>query len=298
MLWLLFCAAACFSVQGYTPDDVAAPRLDSKEPHHRLLREDRRAQDDADGADQVHDHEGSVAALVGSDGRMNFNILSREDDASALTDVEEKVHSPQMESFAPRRDLYAENICPWWFNPPITTYGEQSAMRRCYNNEFCTGDSCCVSQQSNTYLCPQKTGYMCAAMDVCGDTNETANMCDYACVATPDACSTHGDLRLCEGPPGPTGPSANVSGVAGPPGPQGSTGKDNTNDGMPISPGTAGILIFAFVVNIIIAAAVFHQHAKRHGWKRPGFGDPKPGEEQQEEHEYFQEHEPGNHDKH
>lgn len=290
MLWLLLCAVACSFVQGYTPEDVAA-----KDTHRRLLREDRRTNDGVEEADESQDHDGSVAALVSSDGRMNFDILNEEDDFAPLNNREQKGNSAKSDNSASTQDIYAENVCPWWFNPPITTMGDQKAMRRCYNNNFCSGESCCVTQQSNTYLCPQGAGYMCSEMDVCGTTNATSEQCDYACASTPDACSTHGGLRSCEGPPGPVGSPTNATGPAGPEGPVGQAGRDSTNDGMPIAPSTAGILVFAFVVNIIVAIMVFSQYARQNGWKRPGFGDPKPNQTEHDDHDEFAEIEPEAH---
>lgn len=285
MMRLLVFAAACMCIEGVKPDVGVESQQDVKENHRRLLREDRLLHEGVDVDDGDLDE--SISALVGSDGRMKFESLSEEGGNSETgnnfeEETKSKIKLSNSRSSDPQMTVYAEHVCPWWWNPPITTVNKLSANRRCYNNNFCIDQapntSCCADQSSNSYLCPLSAPYMCANRDTCGSSDATSYMCDYACVETSDLCNqTHGGLRPCQGPPGPQGPANTGQGVVGPAGPLGPAGSNaDSNGGLPVSPTVAGVLIGAFFFNICAAVGVFMYFAQTYGWKRPGFGDPKP----------------------
>lgn len=234
-------------------------------------------------------------AQITSDGNMNFDEVGEEDisEGSELTPAEFE---------AGGATVYAENVCPWWWNPPITTFN--TTARRCYNGIFCTTASCCTAG-GGTYLCPSSAPYMCASMDNCLTPGQNLN-CDYTCVATSRLCSAHGGLRACEGPPGPRGPlgqpgaigntgsagdnSTATDGINGTDGTAGARGKDAESSG--IGGSVATLLIACFLLNIGVAGGVFAYFAKTYQWKRQGFHDPKSKDVYQEHvDDEFQTHE-------
>lgn len=124
---------------------------------------------------------------------------------------------------------YAEEICPWFFEPPISSGTEHTI--HCYygschpgTDEY--GHSCCA-RFGGIYQCAPSRKYQCRDK-LCNGTN--------CCESTADACETQGGKRPCQGPTGPKGLAGANSQVAGEPGEKGQRGPP----GLPGFPGEKG----------------------------------------------------------
>lgn len=156
--------------------------------------------------------------------------------------------------------VWAEAICPWYFNPPIHT---DSHLIKCYNDELCDpaedGEDCCAAK-GGTFMCSSSAPYMCKAKKNGEDPS------DYFCVQENVDCEIYGGRRPCEGPPGLPGSSgeAGDQGEVGEEGPQGLTGLV-TDAVLPPSgakhmlshPASNAEVLGALVVNLGMAFLVF-----------------------------------------
>eukprot|EP00437_Effrenium_voratum_P038389 CAMPEP_0181467132 /NCGR_PEP_ID=MMETSP1110-20121109/36816_1 /TAXON_ID=174948 /ORGANISM="Symbiodinium sp., Strain CCMP421" /LENGTH=1281 /DNA_ID=CAMNT_0023591939 /DNA_START=145 /DNA_END=3989 /DNA_ORIENTATION=+ len=158
-------------------------------------------------------------------------------------------------------NVWAEAICPWFFNPPIHT---DSKLIKCYNRELCNpeedGESCC-NDKGGTFMCSMSAPYMCKSK------TNGKNPGDYFCAESIEECETHGGRRICEGPPGKAGSSGEYGddgepGEDGPEGPEGSVVEalpveaHSGKSGM-AQPATLAELIGAVAVNLAMAVLVF-----------------------------------------
>eukprot|EP00930_Biecheleria_cincta_P047892 TRINITY_DN33290_c0_g1_i1.p1 TRINITY_DN33290_c0_g1~~TRINITY_DN33290_c0_g1_i1.p1 ORF type:complete len:1137 (-),score=198.50 TRINITY_DN33290_c0_g1_i1:130-3138(-) len=116
---------------------------------------------------------------------------------------------PLAENSALISNVWAEAICPWFFDPPVTTGSENM---KCYDATLCDEASCCDAH-GGIFLCSKERPYMCAGVQFNGTKA-------YDCKSAPDECDALGGRRKCEGPPGSVGPE----GAAGPAGTQGEAG--------------------------------------------------------------------------
>jgi len=157
--------------------------------------------------------------------------------------------------------VWAEAICPWFFNPPIHT---DSDLIKCYDDELCNpeedGEDCCASK-GGTFQCSKSAPYMCKSKTNGKDPK------DYFCVRDNEACEIYGGRRPCEGPPGLPG-SAGESGDTGEAGEEGPTGPSGlvTDAMLPPAPGAKHMLaqpasmvevLGALLVNLGMAFLVF-----------------------------------------
>jgi len=114
-------------------------------------------------------------------------------------------------------DVWAEAVCPWFFNPPLHT---DSKFLKCYNSDLCDpdedGEDCCATRKG-TFMCSSSAPYMCKSK-----TNGKAPS-DYFCVKDNADCEEYDGRRPCEGPPGDEG-SVGEPGEDGLPGEDGRTG--------------------------------------------------------------------------
>mmetsp|Transcript_31100 Transcript_31100/g.61052 ORF Transcript_31100/g.61052 Transcript_31100/m.61052 type:complete len:297 (+) Transcript_31100:113-1003(+) len=135
------------------------------------------------------------------------------------------------------KPVTAEEVCPWFFDPPIHTNKEN--VFKCNDLSTCTEKeetSACCANRSGTFQCPSNRPYMCKRLSCEGD---------HCCKAEINDCE--GDLggrRPCEGPPGHKGPpghhhgpsgSAGAPGKVGAPGPAGDPGPGVASDSHPLS---------------------------------------------------------------
>lgn len=113
--------------------------------------------------------------------------------------------------------VVAEDVCPWFFDPPIHT-GEYDFFL-CYNGSCRDEDedrSCCAKRAlGGTFQCPANRPYMCSRRACDGD---------YCCKVSESECQGLGGRRPCEGPPGHQGPRGLHHGRRGSSGPPGKVG--------------------------------------------------------------------------
>lgn len=162
----------------------------------------------------------------------------------------------------------AEQICPWFFDPPIHSGSKHKIVcysGKCHPLTDSLGYDCCARDAlGGTFQCPSDRPYQCK-QKLCHDTN--------CCKATPEECVGQGGLRPCEGPtgyrgepgargttrgkqgdrgvPGPGGPV----GAPGPKGPQGHAGNDASGE-PPKDAATRVDIMMTCIVNVGIAVAM------------------------------------------
>jgi len=159
-------------------------------------------------------------------------------------------------------DVWAEAICPWFFNPPIHT---NSKLIKCYDNSLCDpvrdGLDCCAAKMG-TFMCSKSAPYMCKSK-----TNGKSPS-DYFCVETNADCEIYEGRRPCEGPPGALGSvgEAGEDGEVGEEGRQGDPGVVSESSAAP-TPQTARTFLAkgaspaelagAVALNAVLAILVF-----------------------------------------
>lgn len=128
--------------------------------------------------------------------------------------------------------VVAEDVCPWFFDPPIHTNIDNEF--RCYSGscEEEDEDKSCCAKKGGTFQCSANRPYMCKRR-VCDN--------DYCCRAFPNECGGLGGLRPCEGPPGHAGPRGRKHGPHGAKGPPGKVGAPGPpGDPVTVSVGSRG----------------------------------------------------------
>jgi len=156
--------------------------------------------------------------------------------------------------------LYAKDICPWYFDPPVAA--STDTLMVCYAgrcNPLAEGKACCKAK-GGVFKCPRSRPFMCSKKDCDGD---------RCCVEAAEQCSSHGGRRRCEGPPGPSGAAgaAGRSGSAGAKGDRGEAGDPGQAGGLPPSSlASRGASFFAVMgANMVMAFLMLQCFNSRHG---------------------------------
>lgn len=149
-----------------------------------------------------------VQACKAHESKVIDSFALSHSDIDPQTGAEDVPSQPLAEAGPLISDVWAEAICPWFFNPPVTS---GSRNMKCYDSTLCEEEGCCDGH-GGTFLCSAEKPYMC----------EGPGVKSYACKASQDECTELGGRRKCEGPPG----TAGRDGLMGPAGMRGEAGRD------------------------------------------------------------------------